>query len=460
MSNRFILVLLTTAATSLAGPALAQGKPSPWSVGEALNAPEGLTVSGSVRLRYEVIDGQPRPGFTDRDDLISLRTTLFGEYREGQVRVGAELFDSRVFEDDTGSPAGTNEVNTVELVQAYVAADFDSPFAEGKASVQAGRFTLNLGSRRLVAADDFRNTTNGYTGVRLDAALPIGARVTTIWVMPQVRLPEDRASLRDSQIERDLESDDLTLWGGVLARPNAFGKTMIEASYFHLEEKDAAGRPTRDRSLDTFGLRLIRDPAPDKLDFEVEVIGQTGEISASTSPAAARLDVEAGFMHAELGYSFATAWKPRLAFEFDYASGEDSDASFGRFDTLYGMRRADLAPSGIFNAVGRANMVGAGLRLEAASGTRLDGFVAYRGLWLASANDSFSTSGVRDARGDSGRYAGLQLEGRVRYWLVPDALRLEVNALWLDKGRFLRDAPNAPANGDAAYATVSLVALF
>ena len=31
---------------------------------------------------------------------------------------------------------------------------------------QAGRFTLNLGSRRLVAADDYRNATNGYTGLK------------------------------------------------------------------------------------------------------------------------------------------------------------------------------------------------------------------------------------------------------------------------------------------------------
>ena len=460
MANRLILALLTTAAAGLASPVLAQGKPSPWSVGEALDAPEGLTVSGSLRLRYDVIDGQPRPGFTDRDDLISLRTTLLGEYRKGPVRIGAEFYDSRVWEDDAGSPAGTSEVNTAELVQAYVAADFDSPFTRGKASVQAGRFTLNLGSRRLVAADDFRNTTNGYTGVRFDTALPAGAKATAIWVMPQVRLPEDSASLRDSQVEWDLESDDLTLWGGVLARQNTFGKTRVEASYFHLEEKDAAGRPTRDRSLDSVSLRLIREPAPGGLDYEVEAIGQTGEISASTSPAAARLDVEAGFLHAELGYSFATAWKPRLAFEFDYASGDDGDASYGRFDTLYGMRRADLAPSGIYNAVGRSNIVAAGLRLEAAAGPRLDGFVAYRGLWLASASDSFSTSGVRDASGDSGRYAGQQLEGRVRYWLVPDALRLEVNALWLDKGRFLRDSPNAPGNGDTAYATVSLIALF
>ena len=461
MSKRLTLVLLTTAAATVAVPALAQTKPSPWSLGKAVDAPEGLTLSGSTRLRYEVIDGQPRPGFNDRDDLISLRTTLFGEYRKGPIRLGAELYDSRVWEDDAGAPVGTNEVNTVELVQAYVAADFSSPFVDnGKASLQAGRFTLNLGSRRLVAADDYRNTTNGYTGVRFDTALPAGAKATAIWVMPQVRLPDDRASVRDSQAEWDRESDDLVLWGGLISRPNSFGKTLLEASYFHLEEQDAVGRPTRDRSLDSFGLRVIRDPAPGKLDFEIEVIAQTGEISASASPFAATVDVEAGFLHADVGYSFDAAWKPRLSFELDYASGDDGDAAYGRFDTLFGMRRADLAPAGIYNAIGRANIAAPGLRFEVTPGARLDAFVAYRGLWLASASDSFSTTGVRDPSGDSGRYAGQQLEGRVRYWLVPDALRGEISAVFLDKASLLEDAPNAPRNGDAAYVSLNLTAVF
>ena len=116
-----------------------------------------------------------------------------------------------------------------------------------------------------------------------------------------------------------------------------------------------------------------------------------------------------------------------------------------------------VLPDG-FCALVVARDVGAARHLAVAGNG--DVFVAYRGLWLASASDSFSTTGVRDASGDSGRYAGQQLEGRVRYWLVQDALRLEVNALWLDKGRFLEAAPNAPRNGDAGYASVAITALF
>jgi hypothetical protein len=54
-----------------------------------------------------------------------------------------------------------NEVNALEMVQAFVEARAPDLLGKGSiASLQAGRFLLNLGSRRLVAADDYRNTTN------------------------------------------------------------------------------------------------------------------------------------------------------------------------------------------------------------------------------------------------------------------------------------------------------------
>ncbi|KQZ72563.1 hypothetical protein ASE06_08585 [Sphingopyxis sp. Root214] len=67
---------------------------------------------------------------------------------------------------------------------------------------------------------------------------------------------------------------------------------------------------------------------------------------------------------------------------------------------------------------------------------RIDAFAAYRPLWLASRFDSFSTTGVRDASGGAGRFAGHQIEARVRYWLLPKRLRLEWNGLLLAKGQF------------------------
>ena len=46
-------------------------------------------------------------GFDSRDSLFNIRTQLLGEYRSGAFRVGAELFDSRAYGEDLGTPIFT-----------------------------------------------------------------------------------------------------------------------------------------------------------------------------------------------------------------------------------------------------------------------------------------------------------------------------------------------------------------
>jgi hypothetical protein len=424
-------------------------------------AKDGFALSGSVRLRFEEIEGQPRAGFDSTDSLFNARTQLLGEYRSGPVRLGAEIFDSRAYGADPGTPISTNEVNALELVQAYVAADIAEPLGRGsKLTLTAGRMTLNLGSRRLVAADDYRNTTNGYTGLRADVTAPGGTSLLLIYTLPQMRRPDAPDAVRDQKVAVDRESFDLVLWGGILAKAKAIGPAMLEFSYFHLGERDAPGRPTRDRSLDTFGGRLIKDPATGRFDYEVEAFYQTGHVSTSLAASAPRQTVAANFIHADAGFTFAAPWKPRLSVEFDRASGDRAGGRYGRFDTLFGMRRADLAPAGLYNAVARANILTPGLRVEVTPGKRWDAFAVYRAMWLDSRTDAFSTKGVRDGSGRSGRFAGHQLEGRLRTWIIPARLRFEFDGLLLAKGRFLQEAPNALARKWTRYTSFNLTASF
>ena len=415
-------------------------------------ADDMLNLSGSTRIRYEAIEGQPRIGFNDADDLLSVRTILNGDYRTGDWRFEAELYDSRAYGSDSGTPLTTADVNAVELVQASIRYDARDAFGSGtKLNVQAGRFMLNLGSRRLVAADDFRNTTNGYTGVRADIGLGDGLSTTLVYTLPQVRLPDGGSDLMNNRVKMDRENFDLVLWGGLVAQHLASKRSIIELSFYQLGERDSNTLATRDRSLSTGGIRIYRDPAPGSISYESETIYQFGSISASFAPAAPKLDVSAWFTHFELGYSFARAWAPRVSLEFDYASGDGRGAKFGRFDTLFGMRGADFAPSGLYSAVGRSNLIASGVRLEVTPSKRIDAFAAYRALWLASRYDSFATTGVRDITGSSGRFAGHQVEARLRYWLVPKRLRLEWSGLLLAKGQFLKTAPNAPEPGNTLY---------
>ncbi|WP_342250151.1 alginate export family protein [Sphingomonas sp. OTU376] len=420
---------------------------------------QDLDISGTVRVRYEAIANQPRTGFNLDDDLVNLRTTLLAKYKSGATVLAAEVWDSRIYGEDAGTPVTTGESNALELVQAYASREF-SLVDGARATLRGGRFTLNIGSRRLVAADDYRNTTNGYTGLHAEIAAKGRVTASLIYVLPQQRRPDDPASLRRNAIELDREGFDLVLWGGTVAKSRALGPFMLEGSFYHLGERDRPSRPTRDRSLNTYGGRLLRDSSPGKLDLEVEAYYQSGTISASAAVTAATVPVSAWFFHGDTGYTFTKGWRPRLSVEYDRASGDRPGNRYGRFDTLFGMRRADLAPAGLYNAVGRANISAAGARLEVTPSKRLDGFVSYHALWLAERRDSFSTTGIRDATGRSGNFAGHQLDARLRWWVRPAALRFEANAVMLSKGHFLEVAPNAPQGGTTLYGSLNLTANF
>jgi hypothetical protein len=421
-----------------------------------------LKVSGSMRVRYELVDGQFRPGYDKRDDMLAVRSTLLGELRSGDWRLVGEIVDSRAYGTDAGSVLSANEANVFEPVQAYVQRDFSAPFGEGSsASVAIGRFTFNAGSRRLVASDDYRNTPQGYTGLRAEGRTAEGAQWQMFYLLPHQRRPDDFASVRDHDWKLDHEGTDLQTWGVVVGRPALLaGGALGEFGYVGLSEKDRGSRQTRDRDLHNFSLRALRDAAPGKVDYEVEGIYQLGHISANTTPGAVRLDVSAWFLHAEAGYTRDDALKTHVSLEFDHATGDGPGADYQRFDTLFGMRRADLAPSGIFGAVGRANVQALGARLEVTPSPRLDVMAAWRLLRAAEATDSFSTTGIRDAAGAAGRNAGWLIDTCVRYWILPRTLRTEITGVWLNRGRMLREAPNANPWGDTWYGAAALTWTF
>lgn len=454
MLSKFLPVAILALASAAAGPAMAQD--GPWKLHDAVGAPDALKLTGSFRARYENLDNTFRTG-DDSDSLVSLRTLIFAEYDTGNYRFGGELQDSRAYRGTVNGAAGAGEVNALEPIQAYVARDFAAPFGAGsEASLLFGRTTLNLGSRRLVAADDFRNATNGYTGLRFDAKTANGFATTLIYAMPQIRLPDDKASVLDNEVKLDHESLDQVLWGGLVSKSLGKGKPLLEASFYGFDEKDAPGRATRDREFFTAGLRAIQDPAVGAFDYEAEVMHQWGDISASTAANAANLDVSASFYHLDAGYSFKGPWKVRASVEYDHVSGEDSKASYGRFDTLFGMRSADFGPSGIYAAIGRANIKTIGLRVEANPTKRLNAHIVYRGMWAESQTDTFSTTGVRAPVGYTDDYAGENIETRIRYWVIPDDIRLDVNGVLLLKSPWFDDVNR----DNAEYVAVALTKVF
>ena len=424
-------------------------------------AEPAVRLSGEVRARVESIDNTPRAGVLDSETLVSFRTTLNLAIGRGPFQLGGTLIDSRVYTPRAGSAVTSNEVNAIEPVQAFAAYDADGALGAGSTlHLQGGRFAMNVGSRRLIANDDYRNTTSGFTGLKADWSLKRGWFGTAFLVLPQIRLPEDAASIRRNVARIDREGFDLRLAGLLLGKASLGADIAADAAIYRLDERDLADRPTRNRHLTSLTARLIRQPAPAKLHFEVEVIRQSGTIRASLAPTAARQDVAAWFAHASLGYTFPAPWQPRVTVEYDHASGDRAGGRNGRFDPIFGMRRADLGPAGLYFAIGRTNILTPGVRLEVTPDKRLDAFVLWRELWLASATDAFSSSGVHDPSGRAGRHAGREIDARIRWWAIPRRLRLEADATLLAKARFYRLAPNSPGGADTRYWSLNATTFF
>ena len=445
------LVLLPT-ATAIA----ADAKPpaSPWRLQSALALPDWLTLSVQHRMRYESIDGQFRSGGSGGDQGLASRTFVAAEARKGAWRAGAEMLDARLMLDDGGTPLDTSQVNSAELLQAYLGWRIEAPSTAVRTSaVTVGRQTIDFGGRRLLARSAFRNTINGFTGVDWQMAGTAGWESRALAVMPVVRRPDGRRDLARDVSGFDEEDSGSVLWLTALRSRPLAGGARVEGYVVGFHESDERFA-TRNRRIYTPGVRWWREPSAGHFDFEWESMLQFGEVRATNAATDQRdLDHFAHLQHAQFGYSFIAPWSPRVLAQFDYASGDEdpNDGDSGRFDSLFSARRFEFGPTGLWGAFSRANLISAGARVIAKPTKALQLTLAHRGYWLAEQRDAWVAAGVRDRSGQSGRFIGQQLEWNAIWTVLPGNLALEVGGAWLANGEFIDDAPQASGNGDSTY---------
>src|SRR3546814_3720685 len=110
---------------------------------------------------------------------------------------------------------------------------------------------MDLGSRRLVGQNNFRNTTNAFAGGRLQFNGRDKEALTLFYTLPLQRLPDDKESILDNEVKWDRESFDLVFWGGFLNKPNIIGKSSLDLYFLALDEDDSDTRLTRNRHIFT-----------------------------------------------------------------------------------------------------------------------------------------------------------------------------------------------------------------
>jgi len=426
-------------------------------LGAALTAEPEFTLSGESRIRYEALDGQFRTASEGGDQLLAIRTLAKGEWRSGDISFVAELQDSRTYLDDGGTPLSSSFVNALEPLQVYGEVRLGPA---DRHTLRLGRMTLDVGSRRFIERNNFRNTINAYDGAYWTSQIGETATLHAFAAFPVAKNPADRASRGDNEIALDETDETRLVWAAHLTGARLGEVLRGDVFVYGLHERDQGSNETADRRYVEPGFRIYRSSEPGAVDFELEAAWRFGERSVSAMDPRT-IDVNAATLHAEMGYSFEHAWNWRVGLDYDYASGDGDPETgdFTRYERLFGTRRGDLGNTSIHGPLTRQNISAPGGRVSFQKG-RADGRLAYKAAYLADSADAWPVASLRDPLGASGDFIGHAIDGRWRYWLTPDRLRLELGGSALIWGAFAETAPGSNAEDRTLYGYAQLTARF
>jgi hypothetical protein len=434
--------------------------------------PDWLKISGEARVRYESLDGQFRAGGRGGDQALAFRTLILAEAKFDPVTFGLELQDSRKELNDSGSTLSASLVNPLDVLRAYASFDLSgtglaTALKQDKARLKLGRQTLDIGGRRILERADMANVLLNFTGAYWQSSNARGDAWNVVAVVPVGRLPQDRSSLEKNEMQADREEWSRLLLGVHYRRANLLGDLLPQTSgelfVFRLKEHDTARTNTPNRDYFQPGFRLFKPPQKSQWDFELDTSWRTGTRRASAAPTdTIDLKVRAFAAHAHIGYTFDAPWEPRVGIDWDFASGDrnPNDLNFDQAERLFGGRRTDLGNTGIHGPLTPANINAPGGRIELKPNARTDMRLAFKVAHLDEARDAWVVARVQDRTGQSGTFIGTTIDGRARYWLQPNKLRLEVGASALIPGRFARTAPNASRQGTTHYGYMAITRMF
>ncbi len=365
--------------------------------GAGTDAADWLDAGLEYRLRYEVRanDFRRPDDRTDTPLLLRGRAFLAVRNRFDPFRFTVEVQDSRQAGSDF--PDDTRDSNHLEPIQAYGELWFGDGLGAGRPlSLRAGRFAFEVLDRRLIARNEWRNTTNTFQGLR---AVLGDAR--SDWQLDLLALrPIDRdvASL-------DEADPDSTLWGALGEWRRWAALTTLAPYWLRLDQAADPGAGRARRRIHTIGARAFGPAGTTGFDYDFNAAWQTG--SAGTA------NHRSFFGVAELGYTWDVGWRPRLSAQYLQAGGDDAPADnrSGRFERLFGFARP-LSASDYFQL---ENLRAPKLRLELAPADWLRVDAGWSGYRLDSATDRWNNAGLRDPTGASGRDVGRELDARARF---------------------------------------------
>lgn len=403
------------------------------------------------RFEYEVED---RPGDSRQSGhLLALRTSLRVDYDRENIGATFEVMDSRVEAVDDALVLGDAFVDPLDILQASIR--FRPPALEG-ASFDVGRFTQDIGSRRFMARNRFRNTINAFDGVNARMTMSEDSSMRVFYSWPVERRYDGEATDNKPEMNRSHSNQQFS---GIVYSGKLPLEGQGEIYLFMLNEDDSASFQTRNRKLYSVGLRHFRAGRTGQFDHEFELLGQFGTSRASAEVTdTVTLDHRAWYLHLGGGYTFEHPWSPRISLFYDYASGDRDadDTENNNLDTLYGVPRPDFGPTGLYGLFGHSNLSSPGIALDIDPVGNTSLMLKYRYLDKASVNAPYPRAGIFGVPADPSRHLGQQLEVRARWQVLPEVLQLEWGAAAVDAGEAMLDADI----GDTLYSYLQALVKF
>lgn len=426
-----------------------------WSryVKTAMHLPDWIDLGLENRTRFESYDHPWRAnqviggGGTDAQLFLRSRARV-GLGGNGPFRFLFEGQDSRALSgDEPGDFRDTRTVNQFDILQLFGALSINNVGGSGlRTDLHFGRMTMDFGMRRYVARNDFRNTTNAFDGVHWQIGEGQTWRFRAFLVEPVLR----------DQVQLDEQTGKSLFWGAYVESAHV-PWFNVNAYYFGLNDQELQNKNLH-RTYSTYGLRLFKLPATSEFDYEFEGAVQTGHLG--------NVDHFAYNPSVEAGYMFNLPWTPRFLVQYTYASGTQTPggSQSGNFDSLFGARRFDLMPTGIWGAFARSNISAPGWRLSAQPADNVTVTVKQWFWYLAEGTAVFSGNGLQDPTGGSGNYLGHDLELRAQWaplWALRQNMDFDFGYVHWFKGSYF-DSPaiiaQLPAGGnkdsDYFYAAV------
>jgi hypothetical protein len=388
--------------------------------------PEWISFGWEERFRYE---GYHDSGFklNNNDSYILLRSRLATTIQPAAwIKLVTQLQDSRPFMQKP--PYGPPNLNAWDLKLAY--AELGDPEKQW-ISLRVGRQLINY-NNTIIANSEWRNQARSYDAVVTNLHYR-RYRVGLFAASAVVPLAEGMSHHQEGN----------NIYGAYGGIDHIIPNSVIEPFVLWRVQPSVAVETTAKlktgkQDEKAYGARF-KGLALKSLDYSAEWIGEHGNDGPNS--------IDAWGTTLGAGYRVdRMSWKPRVFWQYDYASGDrnPTDGKRGTFDTMYPTAHDRF---GITDQFGWQNIITERFGLTIEPRHRWTVTAQYLDFWLASATDAlYNTSGgviVRDTTGRSGTHIGQEADAYTWYELNRH-VNVGVGLGYIFGGEFLKRTTKGP----------------